>query len=192
MAKVQIDPFRPVSPTPAGLIVSTDSKGKANIITLGEVFNLGLTRPAIVGIAIRKSRYSHLLIRTTGCFTVNLPHTGMVHEVDLCGMVSGKDEDKFEIAGFTQVKSKHIDAPIIKECPVNIECELCGLLETGDHDLFIGRVLEVHVDEEVLDGNGKVDPGKLKTLAFMLNHGHKGEYWSLGEKIGEMGDSRKG
>ena len=192
MAKVQIDPFRPIAPTPAGLIATTDSNGKPNIITLGEVFNLGLTRPAIVGIAIRKSRYSHFLIRTTGCFTVNLPRAGMVHEVDLCGMVSGKDEDKFELAGFTRAESKHIDALIIEECPVNIECELCGLLETGDHDLFMGRVLEVHVDEDLLDERGKVDPGKLNTLVFMFNHGHKGEYWTLGEKIGEMGDSRPG
>ena len=74
---------------------------------------------------------------------------------------------------------------------MNIECELCGLLETGDHDLFMGRVLEVHVDEEVLDSEGRVDPAKLRTLVFMLNHNHKGEYWSLGEKIAEMYFTRK-
>lgn len=186
MAKLQIKPFRPVSPTPAGLIVSVDSDGKPNIITLGEVFNLGLSEPAITGIAIRKSRYSHGLIRSSGCFTVNLLHTGMVREVDACGVVSGKDHDKFKENGLTPLPSRHIPAPIIEECPVNIECELCGLLETGDHDLFMGRVLEVHVDEEVLDSEGRVDPAKLNTLVFMLNHNHKGEYWSLGEKIADM------
>lgn len=191
MAKVQISPFRPVSPTPAGLIVSVDSEGKPNIITLGEVFNLGLSQPTIVGIAIRKSRYSHALIRSSGCFTVNLPHTGMVLEVDTCGTISGKDHDKFAETGLTPLESKHIRAPIIKECPVNMECELCGILETGDHDLFMGRVLEVHVDEEVLDGEGRVDPARLNTLVFMLNHNHKGEYWSLGEKIGDMYFTRK-
>lgn len=191
MAKTQIKPFRPVAPTPAGLIVSVDSEGKPNIITLGEVFNLGLSEPAIVGVAIRKSRYSHVLIRTSGCFTVNLPHAGMVREVDACGVVSGKEHDKFAENGLTPLASKHIRAPIIKECPVNIECELCGLLETGDHDLFMGRVLEVHVDEEVLDGEGRVDPAKLNTLVFMLNHNHKGEYWSLGEKIADMYFTRK-
>jgi len=191
MAKVQIKPFRPVSPTPAGLIVSVDSEGKANIITLGEVFNLGLSNPAIVGVAIRKIRHSHKLIRAAGCFTVNLPHTGMVREVDKCGVISGKDRDKFAVTGLTPLASVHIDAPIIAECPVNIECELCGILETGDHDLFMGRVLEVHADEETLDGAGQVDPARLNTLVFMLNHNHKGEYWSLGEKLADMYFSRE-
>ena len=191
MAKVQINPFRPVYPTPAGLIVSVDSEGKPNIITLGEVFNLGLTQPAIVGIAIRKSRYSHVLIRSSGCFTVNLPHAGMVREVDACGMVSGKDQDKFSVFGLTPLESKHVRAPIIKECPVNMECELCGFLETGDHDLFMGRVLEVYADEELLDADGRVEPARLNALVFMLNHHHKGEYWSLGEKLAEMGFSRR-
>jgi flavin reductase (DIM6/NTAB) family NADH-FMN oxidoreductase RutF len=189
MAKIQIKPNRPVSPTPAALIVSVDSDGKPNIITLGEVFNLGLSSPAIVGIAIRKSRYSHALIRSSGCFTVNLPRADMARAVDACGMVSGKKQDKFAANNLTPLASIHIPAPIIKECAVNMECELCGLIETGDHDLFMGRVLEVHADEEVLDEKGLVSPEKLDTLVFMLNHSHKGEYWSLGEKIGEMGFS---
>ena len=189
MAKVQIKPRRPVSPTPAALIVSVDSDSRPNIITLGEVFNLGLNSPAIVGIAIRKSRYSHSLIRSSGCFSVNLPGTDMVRVVDACGMVSGENQDKFAANNLTPLPSTHIPAPIIKECAVNMECELCGLIETGDHDLFMGRVLEVHADEEVLDEKGLVAPEKLDTLVFMSNHNHKGEYWSLGEKIGDMGFS---
>lgn len=191
MAKIQLKPFRPVSPTPAGLITSIDSKGKANIIVLGEVFNLGLSEPCIVGLAIRKNRYSYNLIKDSGCFTVNLPRASQVKQVDLCGTTTGRNTDKFALCGFTPLKSDYIAAPLIAECPVNMECELVSIQETGDHDLFMGKVLIVHADDEVLDNQGRVTPARLDTLVFMNNLNHPAEYWSLGKKIGDMGCSRE-
>jgi flavin reductase (DIM6/NTAB) family NADH-FMN oxidoreductase RutF len=191
MAKIELEPFRPISPTPAALITSVDSQGKPNIIALGEAFNLGLQNPCIVGVAIRKSRYSHGLIRATGSFTVNLPRASQVKKVDLCGMISGRKADKFTLTGFTPVPSQHIAPPMIGECPVSMECELTGIIETGDHDLFMGKVLAVYADDEVLDEQGRVSPEKLDTLVFMNNHNHPSEYWSLGEKIAPMGCSVK-
>ncbi|MDA3811069.1 MAG: flavin reductase family protein [Spirochaetaceae bacterium] len=191
MSKKELEPFRPISPTPAALITSIDSRGVPNIITLGEAFNLGLQNPCIVGVAIRKSRYSHSLIRAEGSFTVNLPRASQVKNVDLCGVISGRKADKFALTGFTPVPSRFIAPPMIAECPVSMECELTGIIETGDHDLFMGKVLAVYADEEILDDLGRVSPEKMETLVFMNNFNHPPEYWSLGKKIASLGFSLK-
>ena len=89
--KVERIPRRPIYPTPAGLIVSVDARGKPNIITLGEIFNLSIGNPVWVGIAVRKATYSHGLIKGLGEFTVNMPTSAMLNEVLGCGMCSGRD-----------------------------------------------------------------------------------------------------
>jgi len=90
-----VKPFRPVYPSPAALITSVSEDGCPNIITLGEVFNVSISDPVILGIAIAKPRYSHELITATREYVVNLPTSSMVETVDRCGSVSGRDVDKF-------------------------------------------------------------------------------------------------
>jgi flavin reductase (DIM6/NTAB) family NADH-FMN oxidoreductase RutF len=191
MAKVVVDPMRPVYPTPAALVSCVSREGRPNIITLGEVFNVSLRRPPIVGLAIRKATFSHGLISDTREFVVNLPGTGLLREADLCGSCSGRDTDKFAQAGLTAVPAERVKPPLIRECPVNIECRLLGVQEIGDHDLFLGEVLLVHADESVLDEEGKVSPARLQPFVFMYNCGHAGEYWSLGEKLADSWFSRR-
>ena len=87
MKKRSIKPFRPVHPSPAGLITSISAAGKPNIITLGEVFNVSIRSPVILGIAIAKPRYSHELISATREFVINLPTAAMLEAVDRCGTV---------------------------------------------------------------------------------------------------------
>ena len=186
MAKVLVDPMRPVYPTPAALITCVASDGKPNIITLGEVFNVSLRRPPIVGLAIRKATYSHGLIAETGEFVVNMPTTAILRETDLCGTRTGRDTDKFAESGLTAIPAHKVRPPLIKECPLNIECRLTSLQEIGDHDLFLGEVLAVHADESLLDADGRVSPAKLDAFVFMFNCGHAGEYWSLGSRIGDL------
>ena len=186
MAKTTIDPFRPVYPSPAGLITSMAPDGKANIITLGEVFNLSIASPVIVGIAIAKPRYSHALICESGEFVVNLPCADMVEKVDRCGSMSGRDVDKFAEVGLTPLPAQKVAPPLIAECPVNLECRLLSVQETGDHDLFQGEVLVEHVDSEALDDDGRIRVDKLNTLCYLHS-----EYWSLGAKLGHHGFTRK-
>ena len=185
MAKIVVDPMRPVYPTPAALITCVSREGKPNIIALGEVFNVSLRRPPIVGLAIRKATYSHGLIADTGEFVVNLPNTAILRQTDLCGTFSGRDRDKFAETGLTPILADKVRPPLIKECPVNIECRLISVQEMGDHDLFLGEVLVVHAEDSVLDGEGRVSPARLDAFVFMFNCGHAGEYWSIGEKIGD-------
>ncbi len=176
--KVERKPARPVYPSPAGLIASVDADGKANILTVAEIFNLSIGQPVWVGIAVREATYSHGLIKGQEEFTVNLPTAAMRKEVLGCGTCSGRDGiDKFEKFGLTALPSKHIKTPIIAECPVNLECKLVGFHHTGDHDLFIGEVLLEHIDEDVLNEEGQADTAKLDPL-IMLRDG----FWRVGER----------
>jgi len=191
MAKVAVDPMRPVYPTPAALITCVAPDGKANIITLGEVFNVSLRCPPIVGLAIRKATYSHGLIADSKEFVVNIPTRAILREADFCGSHSGRDMDKFAETGLTPIPAEKVRPPLIRQCPVNIECRLISLQEMGDHDLFLGEVVAVHADDSVLDSEGKVSPARLDAFCFMYNCGHAGEYWSIGAKIGDTYFTRR-
>jgi flavin reductase (DIM6/NTAB) family NADH-FMN oxidoreductase RutF len=178
MGKKVIDnPRRPVYPTPAALVTSVDKDGKPNIITLGEVAMVSL-HPTRVSAGMRPATYSNGLIKASGEFVVNFPTADMVKEVDFCGTRSGRSVDKFAETGLTPEPAIHVKPPLIKECPVNLECKVIGVLSLGSHDLFIGDVLVMHAEEEILlDGStGRVDPSK--GLIFAMN-----EYWSFGERI---------
>jgi flavin reductase (DIM6/NTAB) family NADH-FMN oxidoreductase RutF len=186
-AKVSIDPSRPVFPGPAALITSIDGAGKANIITLGEVFNISIFGPIILGIAMRPATYSHGLIKASKEFVVNLPGADIVDKVDRCGSVSGRTGiDKFEAFGLTPVPASRIRTPLISECPVNIECRLLEIQTIGDHDLFTGEAVIVHVDEDKIAEDGNPDVKALDSLVYM-----RGEYWTIGEQIGSHGFSHK-
>lgn len=117
MKKIKLKtPFRPVFPSPAGLIVSIDEKKKPNVMTAGEIFNVDLKDPAIIGIAIRDVTYTHSLIEKSRQFTVNFPAASILDKVDKVGSSSVKDGlDKFSTYGLTPIKSSIIDTPIIQE-----------------------------------------------------------------------------
>ena len=182
MTKRSVTPFRPVYPSPAGLITSVDANGRPNVITLGEVFNVSIVSPVIVGIAIAKPRYSHELISACGEFVVNLPTAAMVETVDRCGCVSGRDVDKFAEFDITAVPATHVAPPLIAECPISVECRLLSVQEVGDHDLFLGEVLAEHVNEDALDADGQVLVDKLDTLCYLHSR-----YWSAGRELGSHG-----
>ncbi len=186
MKKRMVKPFRPVYPSPAGLVSSVDAQGRANIITLGEIFNVSIASPVIVGIAIAKPRYSHELISASREYVVNLPTAAMMEVVDRCGSVSGRDVDKFAQFSLTAVPAEKVRPPLIGECPVNIECRVIGIQEIGDHDLFLGEVLAVHVAEEALDERGQILVDKLDPLCYQHS-----EYWSCGKRLAQHGFSQK-
>lgn len=176
--RVSYSTYRPVFPTPTGLITSVDAEGKPNIITLGEVFNISIRKPVICGIAIRPATYSHGLISAQGEYVINLPSAELLGQVMQCGSVSGRDADKFRLFGLTPIPASHVAPPLIAECPVNIECKVVGIETVGDHDLFKGQVLEVHVSPEILGADGNIDPCKLSTVV-MTGCG----FFGLGEQL---------
>jgi flavin reductase (DIM6/NTAB) family NADH-FMN oxidoreductase RutF len=190
MKKQLVKGFRPVYPTPAAMITSVDADGKPNIITLGEVFNISLGNPPIVGLAIRQATYSHGLISASREFVVNLPSQKIIEQTDYCGTHSGRDVDKFAETGLTAAAANYVSPPLIEECPINLECKVLDISVVGDHDLFIGEVAQAHVAEEILGDDGKIDYAKVDAFCFMFNFGQKGEYWTIGEKIDDSWKSR--
>ena len=188
MSKTRITtPFRPVCPSPAGLIVSVDENLKPNIMTVGELFNISLREPTIIGIAIRKATYTHQLISASMEFTANLPTAAILREVDLIGTISGRNGlDKFTEYGLTPIISDLVAPPIIKECPVNMECKVLSITEVGDHDLFLGQVLALHVDSDKISADEKILVEKLDGFLFA-----EWGYYRFGEKLGYLSFSRK-
>jgi flavin reductase (DIM6/NTAB) family NADH-FMN oxidoreductase RutF len=181
--KTEVRAYRPVYPSPAALISSVDPSGRANVLTLGEVFNISILKPVIVGIAIRPATLSHGLISETRQYVVNLPSRAVLRQVDACGMVSGRDcPDKLAEFGLTALPSLKVRPPCIDECPVNLECEVIERLTVGDHDLFLGEVVAARIDSDKLDEKGGIRNELLDPLVYIT-----GEYWSIGEKLADFG-----
>ncbi len=110
----------------------------------------------------------------------------MIKSIDLCGVKSGRDIDKFEACSFTKLASSKTASPSIQECPVNIECALKDIVKLGTHDMFIGEVLAIRVDNGILDPKNNIDYLKADPIVF-----NQGEYWSLGKRLGSYGFSAK-
>ena len=183
MQKTKVkDPFRPVFPSPAGLIVSIDENKKPNVMTAGEIFNIDLRNPAVVGISIREATYTHSLITKSRQFTINFPTSAILEQVDLVGTFSGSTGlDKFEKYGLTPVKSSEIDTPIIAECPVNLECKITSITDVGEHTLFIAEVVAMHVDSDKLGKNEEMLIEKMDSIVFA-----EWQYFKLGERLNDM------
>lgn len=165
------------------VLVTSSHQGEDNIITLAWVSTVCFD-PPMAGCAIRDSRYSHHLITDSKEFVINIPSKEIIKETDYCGQVSGKDTDKFEDCHFTKLEASTVKAPLIKECPINIECVLKKIVTLGTHDLFIGELMAMHVDKEILV-NDTVSFQNFHPVAYA-----KGDYWSLGEVIGGYGFSK--
>ena len=177
--KKEFKPFNSIVPCPVALL-SVKGENGPNIITLSWVANV-CSKPPMVVVGIRPSRHSYKLVQETGDFVLNIPSSDMLEAVKFAGTKSGRDYDKFEQLGLTPMPSKSITSPMIKECPLNIECKVTQTMNLGSHDLFIAEVLTVHLDELVLDAEKKnPEPASMKLFTYLPI---VGEYWTLGEKI---------
>ncbi len=183
--KIQRRPSTFLLPVPAALITVATPKGPGNILTLAWVGTV-CSAPPMLSIAVRPSRYSHELLLRTNEFVVNVPRADQVELVDRCGVVSGRETDKFALTGFHPLPAVNVSAPLIEECPVNMECVTRHRLSLGAHDLFIGEIVAAHFSEDVVDGRGRLDKSLVHPLAYV-----DGEYWSLGEKVGAYGFAKK-
>ena len=167
-------PIRPV------YLASMADRGKKNIITIG-MFAFFSGTPSLVGIGISPKRHSYELICRSREFVVNIPTRKLMKAVSTCGSKSGRDIDKFEVAKLTPVKGTKVNAPLIKECPVNIECRVVKEVETGDHVWFIGEVVATHAEKGYNWRNG---------LLFKWI-GENGFFYRVGERIGQHVEEEK-
>lgn len=152
-------------PTPVWVVGSFDAAGKPNIMTVAWA-GICCSAPPCVTVSIRKERHSYAAIMERRAFTVSIPGQAQVAEADYVGMVSGSVADKFAVTGLTPVRSELVDAPYVGEFPVVIECRLVQTVDLGAHTQFIGEVVDVKADEDVLDASGHVDLTQLLPLIY--------------------------
>lgn len=166
------------------VVVGVGDVEKPNLVTLAWVGTL-CSRPPMVGISVRPDRYSYRILADRGEFTVNIPRSDQVHLADFCGTRSGRDVDKFAALGLTPVVGTRVAAPLVAEFPVNLECRVEQRVPLGSHELFVGRVLAVHADPEVVR-DGEVDPALVAPPVYALE-----KYYAFGEQVGRYGFTRE-
>lgn len=187
MAKKLLNPNTLLNPTPV-VMASCKVPGKPpNLITLAWV-GVACSSPPILSIAVRPSRYSYDLIKDSGEFVIVVPNEAMVEAVDYCGVVSGRKVDKFAETGLRAIPAIHVQAPLVEQAPINLECKVVQMIELGVHHLFLGEILAVHVDEEILTDKDGIDTEKSLPIAYC--YGSK-EYRGLGKLLGTNGFSVK-
>lgn len=188
MAKKLLKPQTLLIPLPALMISCQQGDDKPNIVTASWV-GVCCSEPPMLSLALRKSRYSHSIIEKSREFVANLTTEDLYMVTDYCGMVSGKDVDKFKETQLTPIKGAVVNAPLIKECPINIECEVRKVIELGSHDLFIGEIVAVHADPDYLDEHDCPDLNKFRPLIYCTK---VQEYWGgLCVRLGKYGLSKK-
>lgn len=186
MAKQTWKPGNMIYPLPAVMVSAGDQAGNTNIITIAWTGTI-CTNPAMLYISVRPERHSYKMIRESGEFVVNLTTESLAKATDYCGVRSGRDVDKWKEMHLTRGKANELScAPIIEECPVNIECKVEEVKELGSHHMFIAKVVSVQVDDSYLDETGKFCLNQTGLLAY--SHG---EYLGLGKAIGTFGYSVK-
>ena len=173
-----------VYPLPAVMVSCADKEGHDNIITIAWT-GIVNSNPPMTYISVRKERYSHNIIESTGEFVINLCSEKLAFATDFCGVRSGRDTDKFKEMKLTPERAEAVRCPMIKESPVNIECRVREIIELGSHDMFIADILRVHVDEQYIDQADRIRLDKASLVAY--NHG---EYFGLKRQpIGKFGFS---
>ena len=173
-----------LSPVPAVLVTCADGE-TCDVLTVGWT-GIVCTHPPMTYISLRPERYSYEIIKRTGEFVINLPPSTMVKEVDLCGMRSGRDLDKFAACSFTCQPANCVGAPVLKEAPLALECRVKEILPLGSHHMFLAEILSVDADEALINTEGRLCMEKAGLLAYA-----HGAYYTLGKRIGLFGFSTK-
>lgn len=137
-------------------------------------------QPAAVSIAINTTRYTFLGIQQHKVFSLNIPTVDLVQEVDYCGIYSGRKIDKTKV--FQVFYGTLATAPLIKECPLNLECTVVNIVNIGHYNLVIGTIMQTHAADIIVE-NMKVNPAKIPPLIYIP--GSSGEYHTLGKPIAQ-------
>lgn len=175
-----------IYPLPAAMISCGSTPDEYNIITLSWLGTI-CTNPPMCYISVRPERHSYDIIKKNMEFVINITTDDLAFATDWCGVKSGRNTNKFEEMGLTPGKSSIVQAPVIVESPLNIECRVKEIISLGSHDMFIADVVNVKADEKYIDP--ETDKFCLEE-ANPIAYSH-GQYYNLGNKIGGFGWSVK-
>jgi flavin reductase (DIM6/NTAB) family NADH-FMN oxidoreductase RutF len=163
---------------PAFLVGATVN-GKPNFMAVAWG-GIACSNPPMLTVALQHHRHTNKGIRVGGAFSVNIPSVDQVTEADYCGIVSGTNVDKNTVCGFKVFYGKLETAPMIEQCPVNLECTVVHILNLGSHALIVGEIVETHVNADCLT-EGKPDVTKIRP--FIYSEGTSAQYLTFGEAL---------
>ncbi|MBI5300634.1 MAG: flavin reductase family protein [Chloroflexi bacterium] len=163
MTKLLIEPNTTLYPVAVALV--TTGGDTPNVMTCNRIASCSAEPPRL-SISVRPNRYSHSLIRATREFVVNIPTPEQATLSDYLGVVTGRKENKIEIAGLKLAPALKVKTPLLADCPVNIECIVEREIELDSHTMFIGLVQQVHVEESLLDAMGDVDIARARGIIY--------------------------
>lgn len=186
MAKEIWKPGNMLYPLPVVMVSLADRDGRKNIITVAWAGTV-CTNPPMVSISVRPERYSYPILKETGEFVINLTTKELAFATDYCGVKSGREIDKFARTHLTAIPAAQVQAPMIGESPVNIECRVREVKPLGSHDMFLADVVAVHADEKYMDQSRKFH----LEMADPIVYSH-GTYFCMGEQLGKFGYSVQG
>jgi flavin reductase (DIM6/NTAB) family NADH-FMN oxidoreductase RutF len=180
MTKKELGPQPFLFPNPT-VLVGVVVNGKPNFapyawcgITGGE--------PPTISVGVRHERYTLKGILENKAFSVNIPSVDLIKETDYCGTVSGAKVDKVKVCGFNVYYGGLDNAPLIEQCPVNLECEVLHMLNLGLHMLVVGRIVQSHITEDCLT-EGQPDIMKIRPIIY--SRGPTARYNAVGEVLGQ-------
>ena len=169
-----------IVPTPTWIVGSYDKQGRPNGMAAAWG-GICCSDPPCVAVSLRKATYSYGNLMERKAFTLNVPSQSQVKQADYFGLVSGRQTDKFAAMGLTPVRSELVDAPYVQEFPLVLECKVLHVFELGLHTQFVGQILDVKADEEVLDAAGM--PDILKVMPIVFSPGNR-VYYGIGASLG--------
>lgn len=184
MKKISFKPGTLLAPLPVVMASLGETPEEYNIITIAWTGIIN-SEPPMTYLSIRKSRHSHQLLQKTKDYVINLPSEDLAFAADFCGVRSGKDTNKFLTQKLTPIPAEVVKAPMIKECPINIECRVVDVISFPSHDMFVSEIIKVHADENLMDEKGRLQFEKARLVSYV-----HGEYYGLKTKrLGTFGYS---
>jgi flavin reductase (DIM6/NTAB) family NADH-FMN oxidoreductase RutF len=163
MSKQQANLRSCLQPSPKVIVSCRGCKGENNALAVAYCCNCSYDPPMVM-VGIVPSRYSYRMIKETGCFVVNLVSKEYSEIFNYLGSHSGRDEDKLAKMKVKTGEGVKVNARVLLDCPVNIECRVVDSIITGSHEMFVGKVEYVHADAELLNNKGDIDFSTMSLL----------------------------
>ncbi len=189
MAKKTLDPATVLHPHPVLLVGTYGEDGRPNLMNAAWG-GICCSEPPCVAVSLREATLTYHNLLYTAAFTIGIPSRKHVKTADYVGIVSGRDHDKFRDTGLTPVKSEKVNAPFAAELPFSLECRLLEHHRLGLHTIFIGQILGMVADEDVLGARGLPDIEKTQAILWGGFGNH--HYFAVGEKLGRAFSVGKG
>jgi flavin reductase (DIM6/NTAB) family NADH-FMN oxidoreductase RutF len=179
-----IGPVNALYPMPTTLVGATVN-GKANFLAVAHVGILNHGSPQYLSIGLHKGHYTNGGIRENKAFSICLPSEALMVETDYCGIMTGKKTDKASL--FDLFYGELDTAPMIRQCPVNMELRLHQILDFAAHDIFVGELVQTYADDGAMT-DGVIDIASVRPLLFDMA---SKKYWSIGGIVGSCWNAGK-